>query len=207
MDRLERIPLFPLTLVLFPGMTLPLHIFEPRYKLMIGRCLSAKIPFGVILAGEKGIATVGTTAEITQKTRDYEDGRMDILTVGRHAFSLKELFEDEEYYEALVEYPEEPSFSPDPLQQAELVAQFNRCHILLFGNAWNSSGENERFPLSFALASLLPLDLVEKQRLLETRGENARRAFLLERITLLIPQITERRRVRRSAGGNGHPYN
>ena len=82
----SRIPLFPLDAVLYPGATLPLHIFEPRYKLMIRHCLRDNCEFGVILAGEKGVATVGCTAAITRKMKDYPDGRMDILTQGRAVF-------------------------------------------------------------------------------------------------------------------------
>lgn len=215
----ERIPIFPLSLVLFPGATLPLHIFEPRYKLMIRRCLSDRLPFGVILASSKGIATVGTTAEIVQVIKEYPDGRSDILTMGRCVFNVKELIETKEYYEAVVEYPADsppfqsssataaPAQTNDPLQQAELVAQFNRCHILLFGRAWSSSPESESFPLSFAFAALLPLGLVPQQRLLEMRGEPIRRAYLLECIAHLLPEIAERQRIRRKAGGNGHPVN
>ena len=207
MKHPERIPLFPLKLVLFPGMSLPLHIFEPHYKRMTQRCLAEQMPFGTILASEKGMATVGTTAEIVQKVKEYPDGRMDILTVGQAIFSVNELFSDEEYLEALIEYQADPPQPPDPLQQAELVGQFNRCHTLLYGHPWSSSGEDEPFPLSFSLAALLPLDLVEKQRLLEMPGENTRRAYLLDRIVQLIPQILERQRIRRSAGGNGRPIN
>ncbi|HTV57421.1 MAG TPA: LON peptidase substrate-binding domain-containing protein [Verrucomicrobiae bacterium] len=214
-----HIPIFPLSLVLFPGATLPLHIFEPRYKLMIRRCLSEHLPFGVILASSKGIALVGTTAEIVQTIKEYPDGRMDILTMGQSVFSVKELIDTKEYYEAVVEYPADspqaqsplpaaaPPQSNDPLLQAELVAQFNRCHILLFGRPWSSPQESEDFPLSFTLAALLPLDLVVQQRLLELRGERVRRDYLLECISRLLPEIAERQRIRRSVGGNGHPVN
>jgi Lon protease-like protein len=88
MQRPNRIPLFPLDVVLLPTMPLPLHIFEPRYKAMIRRCLDEQIEFGMILAADKAVATVGCTAEIVRKIRDYEDGRSDILTEGRAVFHL-----------------------------------------------------------------------------------------------------------------------
>lgn len=207
MDQPERIPLFPLNVVLFPSMPLPLHIFEPRYKLMIRRCLDLHLPFGVILAGEKGMATVGTTAEIVQKIRDYPDGRMDILTVGKSVFSVKQIFDIEEYYEALVDYISGASLQQDPAGHSELLAEFNRCHLLLFGRQWSPSAGEETIPLSYLLAARLPLDLVEKQRLLEERDETNRRGLLRDHLTRLIPQIAERQRIRRSAGGNGHPVN
>ena len=77
MLRPTRIPLFPLDVVLLPAMALPLHIFEPRYRLMIARCLDEKIEFGMILATNNNLATMGCTAKIVRKIRDYPDGRLD----------------------------------------------------------------------------------------------------------------------------------
>ena len=90
--RPERIPLFPLNVVLFPGEQLPLHIFEPRYRRMVRECLETKSPFGMLLALPNGIVRVGCSAEIVDVIKRYEDGRMDILTVGREPFRVLELF-------------------------------------------------------------------------------------------------------------------
>jgi uncharacterized protein len=207
MDQPARIPIFPLNVVLFPGMPLPLHIFEPRYKTMTRRCMDEHLPFGVILAGENGMATVGTTADIVQKVRDYPDGRMDILTVGNSIFSVKQIFDTEKYYEALVDYLSDPSLAADPGGRSELLAEFNRCHILLFGSPWSPSPEDAAIPFSYLLAARLPLDSIEKQKILEERDETIRRSVLREQLNRLIPQIVERQRIRRSAGGNGHPVN
>src|SRR6202451_4847321 len=100
----SRIPLFPLNVVLYPGATLPLHIFEPRYKRMIHDCLTHDREFGVILAGEKGVATIGCTAAITQKLKDYDDGRLDILTQGRSVFRALKLLHEKDYHKALGEF-------------------------------------------------------------------------------------------------------
>ena len=88
------IPLFPLEVVLFPEAPLPLHIFEPRYKTMIGECLKSKSPFGVVLARNDSIGRIGCSAQVVNITRKYEDGRMDIFTVGRQRFEI--LFTNEE---------------------------------------------------------------------------------------------------------------
>lgn len=82
------LPVFPLDVVLFPGASLPLHIFEPRYKEMIGECLDRRQPFGVVRAQEGGIAQVGCTAEILHVARTYPDGRLDIVTEGRKRFQV-----------------------------------------------------------------------------------------------------------------------
>ncbi len=76
------LPLFPLDLVLLPGAVLPLHIFEPRYKEMIGECLDLHQPFGIVRAKDGGVAEIGCTAEILTVTKKYDDGRMDIVTQG-----------------------------------------------------------------------------------------------------------------------------
>ena len=75
--------LFPLDLVLFPGTPLPLHIFEPRYKEMISECLEQKKRFGIVKAGEDGVADIGCTAEIVAVTKKHPDGKIDIVTEGR----------------------------------------------------------------------------------------------------------------------------
>ncbi len=93
---MNQIPLFPLRSVLCPGVALPLHIFEERYRLMIGRCIDRDEPFGVVLLRdglEVGpnvgqVATVGTTAAI-RRAGAYPDGRLDIVTVGQQRFRLE----------------------------------------------------------------------------------------------------------------------
>ena len=97
------LPLFPLNTVLFPGMVLPLHIFEERYKLMINRCIEEERPFGVLLIREGreagGIAVpydVGTTTVIAGVNR-LDDGRMNIVTIGDERFRLRALRRDQPY--------------------------------------------------------------------------------------------------------------
>ncbi len=85
------LPLFPLELVLLPGIPLPLHIFEPRYKEMIGECIATDAPFGVVRALEEGIAEIGCTAEIITVTKEYPDGRMDLICEGRKRFEVLEV--------------------------------------------------------------------------------------------------------------------
>jgi Lon protease-like protein len=202
-----RIPLFPLDVVLFPQMVLPLHVFEPRYKKMIGLCLDENLEFGMVLATEKTVATVGCTAAVTQKVMEYPDGRMDIITEGRSVFHLNEILQEKEYYEATVEYLEDDSISviedPDP----KLVEAFEQCHVLLFGEAWTDSEPHDRPTLAYRMAAQLPLPLADKQQLLETRNENDRRQFLLSWLVPFVPELMKRQQARRRAGGNGHGPN
>lgn len=203
-----RIPLFPLELVLFPGVPLPLHIFEPRYKEMIGRCLEQSLEFGVVLAKPEGVASTGCTAEIVKVLKTYPDGRMDLLTVGQNAFHISEVFEDKAYLEGLVEFLEEAPVEP-ALRQAEqeLIALFGRCHSLLFGRAAPAPDLSRGVALSHFIASEIPFELDFKQTLLEARAEHERQEKLFERMNLLVVELQQMERLRKRAGGNGHALN
>jgi uncharacterized protein len=202
--RPTRIPLFPLEVVLFPGMPLPLHIFEQRYRVMVARCVNENLEIGVILAAETGIAKVGCTAEIVEKLKEYPDGRSDILCEGRALFRLIEILNEREYQEAVVEYWVEDLLPQDAENEKHLIERLQVCHALVFGQPWIASSRDEEISLAFQMAARLPLELETKQTLLEIRKESARRAFLLQKINELLPQLAHRQRLRQVAGGNGH---
>ena len=104
MQLSTTIPLFPLGLVLLPQNPLPLHIFEERYKLMIGECLAENRDFGIVFFDAADIRTVGCTARILKVLKRYHDGRLDILTRGQNRFRIKELREEKAYLEARVTF-------------------------------------------------------------------------------------------------------
>ncbi len=130
--RPDRIPLFPLNVVLLPGADLPLHIFEPRYLEMVSRCLKEKSEFGVLLALPKGVARVGCTAEIIEVVHRNSDGTMDILTVGREPFRVIEFFEENPLIEGHVDYLEDRDSEPNTPMRRELVELYETCHTLIF---------------------------------------------------------------------------
>jgi Lon protease-like protein len=201
--RPKRIPLFPLEVVLLPGMPLPLHIFEPRYRKMIGLCLDQKREFGMILAQEKELAAVGCTAEVMQKLKEYDDGRMDILSEGRVVFHLSEVLDEEEYYEGIVEYLSDETSAPDAEKERRLLEMFKRLQTVMQGEQRISAAKSE-IPLAYRLAAQLPMDLPEKQKLLEMREEAGRQEFLLHWMNETLPRLLRTQRVRQLAGGNGH---
>ena len=96
------IPLFPLGLVLFPGMALPLHIFEERYKTMIRECVEQEQEFGVVLIDGERIRDFGCTAKIVKVMKEYPDGRSDIMAIGQKRFFIKEVLDTKSYLEARV---------------------------------------------------------------------------------------------------------
>ncbi len=187
-------------------MPLPLHIFEPRYKVMIARCLRERIEFGIILAAKNAMASVGCTAEIVQKVRDYPDGRIDILTRGRSVFRLTALLDEKEYYEAAVEYPADDPTASDAAAERQLLGVFEQCHLLLLGRAWMDT-ENDEATLAYRMAGLLPMDLAKRQALLEMRSERARREALLDWMNGFLPRLASRQQAVKRAGGNGHRPN
>jgi ATP-dependent Lon protease len=205
--RPTRIPLFPLDVVLLPGAALPLHIFEPRYKKMIGRCIVQKLEFGMIYATGQYVAAIGCSAEIVQKMKQYPDGRMDILTRGRAPFRLLQLLQDETYHEGVVEYLSEELVREDAQKKARIVQLLQECHVLLYGQAWVDSSEEREFSLAYRMAARLPIELEQKQTLLQMRCENERCDFLEKWLEEFLPKLEERQSVRKRAAGNGHGPN
>lgn len=199
----QRVPIFPLDVVLFPGCSLPLHIFEPRYKMMIRRCLNMKMQFGVVLMQTQGMATVGCTAAIVSVVKQYADGKMDILTRGKLAFQVKELFDQKPYLEAAIECFEEPlEFYPPA--SAELIEAYEQCHWLLFNRAPEKRRSKPSLSPAFAMAGTLPLPLEQKQLLLENRDEGERQLRLLDQLKEWMPQLVSLNERRARARGNGH---
>jgi Lon protease-like protein len=205
--RPERIPLFPLNVVLFPGANLPLHIFEPCYRQMVKDCLKQKSEFGMLLSMPNGVARVGCTAGILEVVKRYPDGRMDILTAGRAPFRVVNLFSDNPLLEGQVDYLEDRESPVSPRIQRELVELFEACHTLIYDDyPKNLQGElaNE---LSYLVAGTLPLDLLWKQQLLELRSESDRQERLVTYLREWAPHLQKTEAMRQRAGGNGHGLN
>jgi Lon protease-like protein len=110
-DAPKLIPLFPLQLVLFPGVALPLHIFESRYRVMVKRCLELNQPFGVVRSGNDGLSEIGTLAEIREATR-YIDGRWDIVALGTQRFRITNFDRSAPYLQAEIELLDEAVGEP-----------------------------------------------------------------------------------------------
>jgi Lon protease-like protein len=194
------LPLFPLDVVLFPGVPLPLHIFEPRYREMIGECLSAKSPFGVVRAQEEGVAQIGCTAEIVAVTKTYDDGRMDIVTQGRDRFELLELNHDRAFLQGEVVYISDDPGKADAEELARAVSLHHE--ILALAGAQQDLTEDADSPLSYQMAGSLPLDLDFKQALLGMRSEGER----IQAISKYFDTVRRAVVARQRAGSNGHAH-
>ena len=186
-------PIFPLELVLLPGVPLPLHIFEPRYKEMIAECLEQKKPFGIVRASSDGVADIGCTAEIMSVTKKYDDGRMDILTRGVERFEVIQVNEERSFLQAeislLQDEDEEENDQGKPA--TEMVTQAVRLHaeIAKLAGTEPSGPDEQAANLSFLLAGSLPLDLDFKQSLLSTLSEAKRLEAVIGYLEAILPGL------------------
>jgi Lon protease-like protein len=203
-DFVALLPLFPLELVLLPGTPLPLHIFEPRYKEMIRECISAEAPFGVVRAFDEGIAEVGCTAEIITVTKEYPDGRLDLICEGRKRFEVIEVNRDRSFLQAEVLIVQD---DPEAAVQEERVKAVQlHLEILSLAGAVQDLSAADQNQLSFYLAGSLPLDLDFKQKLLAMRSEAQRIQAVGSYLETILPQLKRAARARQTAGGNGHVH-
>ena len=205
--RPERIPLFPLNVVLLPGADLPLHIFEPRYREMVKTCLEEKSEFGMLLHTPSGIARVGCTAEILELLKRHDDGRMDILTIGRAPFRVVDLYKDNPLLEGDVDYLEDRERPESAEVQRELINLYETCHTLIFEDYPKDLDGEIPQQLSYIVAGKLPLDLLWKQQILELRSEADRQERLLAYLREWAPHLQKQGDLRRRSGSNGHGLN
>jgi Lon protease-like protein len=197
--------LFPLDVVLFPGMPFPLHIFEPRYREMISDCLARSEFFGIVRAKEEGVANVGCSAEITSVIKKYDDGRMDILTQGRRRFEILEIDQQRSYLRAEIIYLEdEPGLVSG--EEIERAVQLHAEIMKLAESEVESALPLDREQLSFYLAGTLPLDLDFKQSLLTMKSEQERIEAVIAYLENILPDLRRSVRARKTAGGNGHVH-
>lgn len=201
---MPTLPLFPLEVVLLPGTPLPLHIFEPRYKEMIGECLANQSLFGVIRAIEQNIAEIGCTAEIVSVTKKYSDGRLDLVAEGRGRFEVLELNQERSFLRAEVLFvPDEPG-APAEAERTRAIELHGE--ILTLAGAVQDLSAADPGTLSYHLAGSLPLDLDFKQKLLGTRTEAERMQTLGAYLEGVLPGLRRAARAREKAGGNGHAH-
>lgn len=169
----QLLPLFPLGVVLFPGTPLPLHIFEERYKLMISEAVRDLSEFGVVLAGQEGIVNAGCTARVEQVLKQYPDGRMDILSMGRRRFQVLELNEELPYLRGRIEYFDDEDGDPPEEQHVErAIRGFYALRHLEQNQNLPEPRLNDPL-LSFQLAQAVP-DMNFRQTLLIVRSEAER---------------------------------
>jgi Lon protease-like protein len=197
------IPLFPLHVVIFPGTPLPLHIFEERYKDMVGTAIRENSEFGVVLAREEGIVNAGCTVIVEKLTELHADGRMDIVTRGRRRFEILSLNEDKEYLQAEVQFFEDDDYRPPPQELKQQVLSHYQA-LRQLGAAKEIAEPDDKDPqLSFQLAPAIP-DLNFLSTLLRQRSETGRLRELNNFLEQYIPRQRAIERLRALAPTNGY---
>lgn len=206
-----KIPLFPLGVVLFPGMPLPLHIFEERYKLMIGECIESDSVFGVVYYTGENFYRIGCTAIITQVLKTFEDGRMNILTEGRERFTIHQITNDKPYLEGEVEiFDDKKHENKTELKDLSTKASY------LYKDTIKNLTQQESLELivslkpkelSFLIAASTGFSLNEKQAFLEMTSTADR----LKTTTSALLRMTERQKATKEIesmiSGNGYLHN
>ncbi len=207
-----RLPIFPLSVVLFPGTPLPLHIFEPRYRRMLADCLQGDRRFGITPSGrddrmpEPG--TVGCVAEI-RVNQEMADGRSNIVVLGAERFVLTRPLEDAApYFVALVQpFEEEPESEP-PAETAARLRELFAGYYALLRQLNDVEPEDPDLPedslgLSFHVSAAIECDPGVKQRLLVERSTARRVEALLLLVPILTAGVESALRIHRRAHTNG----
>lgn len=198
-----KIPLFPLALVLFPDAVLRLHIFEERYKKMIGECLQQDRGFGVVCAQQEGLAVIGCIANIDRVLYAYPDGRMDILCRGADRFEIESLDNSRAFLQAEVDYFEDEDRIAERSMREQCAALHFEAAELMETEVPNLNLDLNR-PISFQLASVSPCDLGFKQELLGLRSDAERTRRLLAFYRAMLPKLRRGVQAAKVASGNGH---
>jgi ATP-dependent Lon protease len=201
----ERLPLFPLSLVLYPDEPAPLHIFEPRYREMIERCLDEGSPFGMIYVDDQDeLSEVGCTAMIKRVLTRYDDGRLDILIVGGERFKLVDVRKEGELLEAEVEPYGAGNADeiPEPAARERMITQHMKLLELAGEPIRPALYQSARYA-SFAVAPSAGLEASDKQRLLEMPTERERVDYLVRHFRRALRRLERAHRYRKLARGDG----
>lgn len=199
---LRLIPLFPLNVVVFPRTSLPLHIFEERYKEMVGNSIRDESEFGIVLAKEDGIVNAGCTVAVEKVLEMYPDGRMDILTSGRRRFEIATLNEEKTYLQGEVNFFDDEDFTPAPEElRQQTMEQYKELNSLAESRE-HLTPNLEDPQLSFQLAQAVP-DLDFLNGLLRQRSEAGRLKTLNTFLAEYIPKQRTIERIKTLAPTNG----
>lgn len=197
----EELPIFELGLAIVPGEQVPLHVFEPRYRAMIGHCLEAGTPFGILLRDDGGAHSIGCTALVSDVVERYDDGRLDVVVTGAEPFRVLEPHAAPEWPAARVEIlaVEGPSLST-----REELRDAQAAFAELLDAVGAQAERAEAAPGAYAIAAQIEMPPAEKQALLESAGERERLVSLASSLRKLLAGVKRSRELAKRAQGNGH---
>jgi len=198
------IPVFPLSIVVYPHEDLNLHIFEPRYKQLITECFEKKKPFGIPVVINDKVSEMGTLIEITEITKTYKTGEMDIKTKGKKVFRILEMIPeipDKLYSGAIVNYPHNHEHGKRILID-KVIAATKQLHQML--NVKKPFHKNEDELWSYDIAHSVGLTLEEEYELLSLMNELQRQEYLKRHLAKVIPVVAEMESLKQKIKLNGH---
>ena len=196
------LPLFPLQVVVFPRTQLPLHIFEERYKEMVGEAIRDHSEFGIVLVKEEGILNAGCTVVVDKVLKSHPDGRMDILTRGIRRFEIVMLNQEKPYLRGEVAYFDDDEPDPAPTDIRTEALRLYRSWMELEEKSPNEAVLSDA-QLSFQLAQGIE-DLDFLHFLLRTRSETLRLKKVAEFLSEYVPRQRMTASMKKLAPLNGH---
>jgi ATP-dependent Lon protease len=198
----QELPIFELPLVLLPGEQVPLHIFEDRYKRMVGRALDEGEPFGIVLRDDEGARSIGCTARVDDVLERFEDGRMNIVVSGEAPFKVLDRFEAPEYPAGEVELIGDIDVPPIDEDSATAARE---AFADLAERATGERPESEELDeaSAYAIAARIELPADTKQRLLEMRDEDERMELLANALRAVGRALERSEEAADRASGNG----
>ena len=201
-ETLERFPLFPLGLVLIPRELVPLHIFEERYKLMIGECVEHGTEFGIVWLSDEGLKDVGCSARIDRVLERFDDGRLNVLVEGTTPFRLVRRIDDLPYPAGDIQ---PHSDDPEDPEDARAIAAARERYADVVAEVTDERPDAEALALldAYGMAATLDVGLEAKQALLELRTERARLEQLDTLFGEALGRIRHAERAAERAQGNG----
>lgn len=198
------IPIFPLSVIVFPGENLNLHIFEPRYKQLIADCFEQKKPFGIPAVVNKELKELGTLVEVKEVKKLYDDGQMDITTKGVKVFKVLELIKEvpEKLYSgAIVTYPGDEDDGNRLLMQ-KVIKGIKELHRQLQVTKDFKKPEDELN--AFDVAHHMGLNTDEEYELLGLFREAQRQEYLKRHLGKVLPMLAEMDNLKEKVKLNGH---
>ena len=198
---MEEIGLFPLGIVLLPSELVPLHVFEERYKELVGECLEHDREFGLLYADDDGVRETGTRARVTEVLERFEDGRLDIVAVGGERFHVERLTGGRSFLTAEVQPVDDRWDEPDPVAALRAVEAFRA--LAAVAGAEFDDPDVASPALSFDLAARVEIVAEAKQQLLELRSEAERLSLVADLLDAAREAILAARRLGDHAKTNG----
>jgi Lon protease-like protein len=198
----DEIGLFPLGIVLLPGEEIPLHIFEPRYRELIGECLELGREFGLVLADGDGLRQVGTVTAVREVLERHDDGRLDIVVRGRSRFRVLQLTSGRSFQTARIE-PFEDAVDPAAPDQAEKALSLFERLVEMTGADVDPPGDPASPQLSFELAARFEFAPPLEQELLQETSERRRLTRLCEMLEGAAAVVAHQQEVSARAATNG----